>query len=87
MAKTFSFGGDEIAFENGDSVAAALIRSGRKSLRRTRFHGQERSIFCGIGQCFDCLVVIDGLSNQRACLIPAVEGIKVEFQDGAGEAS
>ncbi|MBM4101038.1 MAG: (2Fe-2S)-binding protein [Phycisphaerae bacterium] len=81
---SFSFDGEGISFEPGDSVAAALIRSGKKSLRRTRFSGEERSIFCGIGQCFDCIVVVDGVANQRACLISATEGIKVEFQDGAG---
>ncbi|MFM7462784.1 MAG: (2Fe-2S)-binding protein [Actinomycetota bacterium] len=86
MAKSFSFNGDGINFQSGDSVAAALIRSGYRALRRTRFAGQERSIFCGIGQCFDCLVIIDGKANQRACLVPAKEGMQVEFQEGAGKA-
>ena len=84
MEKSFSFDGEGITFESGDSVAAALIRNGKHSLRRTRFAGKERSIFCGIGQCFDCILVIDGKSNQRACLIPAREGMKVESQDGVG---
>ena len=84
MEKSFSFDGEGITFEQGDSVAAALIRNGKHSLRRTRFAGKVRSIFCGIGQCFDCILVIDGKSNQRACLIPARDGMKVESQDGVG---
>ena len=84
MKQSFTFDGEVVTFEPGDSVAAALIRSGQNSLRRTRFAGRERSIFCGIGQCFDCILVIDGRSNQRACLIPAQEGMKVESQDGVG---
>ena len=30
--------------------------------------GAPRGLFCGIGVCFDCLVVVNGGPNQRACL-------------------
>jgi aerobic-type carbon monoxide dehydrogenase small subunit (CoxS/CutS family) len=37
-------------------------------------------IFCGIGICFDCVVVVDGVANQRACLVEIREGAKIESQ-------
>src|SRR5205807_2635334 len=53
------------------------------SWRRTRITGEPRGIFCGIGACYDCLVTIDGVPDQRACLIPARPGSVVSTQDGA----
>lgn len=79
---SFTFDGEEIAFEVGDSVAAALLRNGKKVLRTTRFKGEERSLFCGIGNCFDCILVIDGISNQRSCMTQARDGMKVKKQSG-----
>jgi aerobic-type carbon monoxide dehydrogenase small subunit (CoxS/CutS family) len=64
-------------------VAAALLAANQRALRKTRFNNNERGVFCGIGVCFDCLVVIDGITNQRACLIEARPGMKVQTQVGS----
>jgi len=64
-------------------VAAALLAANQRALRKTRFNNNERGVFCGIGVCFDCLVVIDGITNQRACLIEARQGMKVQTQVGS----
>ena len=74
----FTFNGEEFTCESGQSIAAALIASDHRELRTTRFGDEARSIFCGIGICFDCVVVIDGVANQRSCLIEAKSGMKVE---------
>ncbi len=75
---TFTFNGNPIQCEEGQSIAAALINSDQRELRKTRFGDEPRSIFCGIGICFDCVVVINGVANQRSCLIEAHDGMKVE---------
>ncbi|SFI59681.1 (2Fe-2S)-binding protein [Amycolatopsis sacchari] len=80
----FSFQGEEIEAEDGQSVGAALIAAGRRSWRTTRRGGEPRGIFCGIGVCFDCLVVVNGRPNQRACLTEPREGDRIEPQEGAG---
>ena len=74
---SFSFNGEEFTCEPGQSIAAALIASDHRELRATRFGNEPRSIFCGIGICFDCVVVVDGVANQRSCLIEAKPGMKV----------
>lgn len=76
--------GDAVGVEEGQTVAAALIASGRRSWRRTRRAGQPRGAFCGIGVCFDCLATINGVPNQRACLMEARPGDVVTTQEGAG---
>jgi aerobic-type carbon monoxide dehydrogenase small subunit (CoxS/CutS family) len=79
----FTFDGESISAITGQSVAAALLAANQRALRKTRFNNNERGVFCGIGVCFDCLVVIDGITNQRACLIEARPGIKVQTQVGS----
>jgi hypothetical protein len=45
----------------GDSVAAALLASGRLASRATPVSGAPRGPFCLMGVCFDCLLTIDGV--------------------------
>jgi hypothetical protein len=82
----FAFGDREIPAESGQSIGAALIAAGYRSWRTTRRDGAPRGIFCGIGVCFDCLVIVNGRSSQRACLTEARQGDRVEPQGGAGHA-
>lgn len=79
----FTFDGEKIDAITGQSVAAALLAANQRALRKTRFNNNDRGVFCGIGVCFDCLVVIDGITNQRACLIEARPGMKVQTQVGS----
>ena len=81
---SFQLDGKTIPFRDGQTVAAALVEHGITSWRVTRFAGRPRGLFCGIGICFDCLVVIDGVPNQRACLVAAASGMAVSTQNGTG---
>ncbi|WP_026930410.1 (2Fe-2S)-binding protein [Glycomyces tenuis] len=75
--------GEERIAEEGQTVAAVLLAAGRDSWRTTRFGGRPRGLFCGIGVCFDCLVVVNGVPDVRACLRPVAEGDDIRSQDGA----
>jgi hypothetical protein len=81
---TIQLDGEPIDALPGQSVGAALIAGGHRSWRRTRFGGEPRGVFCGIGVCFDCLATIDGRPNQRACLVEAQPGMVITTQEGAG---
>jgi predicted molibdopterin-dependent oxidoreductase YjgC len=81
---SFTFDGKEITAEPGQSVGAALIAAGYRSWRTTRHGAAPRGVFCGIGVCFDCLVVVNGRPNERACLTEAHPGDDVRSQEGAG---
>jgi predicted molibdopterin-dependent oxidoreductase YjgC len=59
--------GQPVPARQGQTVAAALIASGHTVFRHTT-EGHPRGLFCGMGVCFDCLVTIDGIPNQRACM-------------------
>lgn len=81
---SFTFDGVEVAAIPGQSIGAALLENGRKVLRSTRIANKPRGMFCGIGVCFDCLVVVNGIPNQRACLTEVVEAMQVTTQQGSG---
>jgi predicted molibdopterin-dependent oxidoreductase YjgC len=74
---TITFDGQPIRAFAEDSVGAALTRAGVRSWRTTRRKGRPRGLFCGIGVCYDCLLTVDGAANQRACLVPAVDGMEL----------
>jgi hypothetical protein len=79
----FTFDDQTITAISGQSIGAALLAANQRRLRKTRFNKKDRGIFCGIGICFDCLVVVDGVANQRACLIEVKPGMKVQRQVGS----
>ena len=64
----------------GETVAAALLANGKRILRRTSKRHEPRSVYCGIGICYDCLVTVNGVPNQRACMTPAQPGLAVSTQ-------
>ncbi|HEX3005071.1 MAG TPA: (2Fe-2S)-binding protein [Angustibacter sp.] len=80
----FTFDGRQVPLDDGQSIAAALLAHGVRSWRTTRVHGRPRGLFCGIGICFDCLLVVDDQPNVRACLTPARAGMVVHTQEGTG---
>jgi predicted molibdopterin-dependent oxidoreductase YjgC len=73
--------GDEVSVRPGQTIAAALIASGRVAWRRTRFDDRPRGLFCGIGVCFDCVVTVNGCGSVRACLAVAQPGDAVVCGD------
>ncbi len=82
----FTLDGRPIPFRDGQTVGGALVGQGILAWRSTRLEGRPRGLFCGIGICFDCLVVVDGVPNQRACLVAARSGLTVSTQEGTGRA-
>ena len=77
----FTFDDQIITAKSGQSVGAALLAADVRKLRTTRFDQNPRGVFCGI--CFDCLVVIDGIASQRACIVEVKPGMKVQTQVGS----
>ncbi len=61
----------------GSSVAAAVAVAQSSPVFRRSTTGQPRAAFCGMGACFECRVRIDGVGQQRACMVPAREGMQV----------
>jgi predicted molibdopterin-dependent oxidoreductase YjgC len=79
---TFTFEGNKIPAQSGDTVASALLAAGVRVFTTTEVAEDARGGFCFVGRCADCLVVIDGQANQRACLTTVRDGMDVRIQHG-----
>jgi D-hydroxyproline dehydrogenase subunit gamma len=77
---TVTIDGDPVVAHAGETVAAVLIAEGSPATRVTR-GGAPRGVFCGMGVCFDCLVVVDGIPNTRACMTWVRAGMTIGRQD------
>jgi predicted molibdopterin-dependent oxidoreductase YjgC len=69
----------------GETIATVLLASGFRIFRHTARQGEPRSVFCGIGICYDCLVTVNNVPNQRACMTFAKPGLAVIRQRGTVE--
>lgn len=65
-----------------DNVAAAVFAAGFDHTRLSPISGAHRSPYCMMGVCFECLVEIDGVPNQQACMTPVRDGMRVKLQKG-----
>lgn len=71
--------GQPVEVVEGSSVAAAIAQLGVPFRRSVR--GEWRAPLCGMGVCFECRVRIDGVAQQRSCMLPAREGMQVSTDD------
>lgn len=79
---TFLYDGKEIEGYEGEPIAAALKAAGVMVHRYTAKQHKPRGIFCAIGRCTDCVMVVDGKPNIRTCVTPLKAGMRVETQYG-----
>lgn len=63
--------------EAGENLATVLLRYAPHIARRHPVDGSPRAPYCMMGICFECLVEIDGMPDQQACLVTVHEGMKV----------
>ncbi|MFA4927051.1 MAG: (2Fe-2S)-binding protein [Patulibacter sp.] len=75
--------GQPLAARTGESVTAALLAAGDPHTRTT-VAGDPRGAFCGMGVCFECVAVIDGVPNTRTCMTFVRDGMEVRRQEGLG---
>lgn len=76
-----SVNGRMVRIPSGQSVWSALALSGQTTTRKAALSGEDRSAYCAMGVCFECLVEIDGLPNQQACLRRVADGMVVITQN------
>jgi predicted molibdopterin-dependent oxidoreductase YjgC len=82
---TVSLDGRPVVAHVGETVATVLLAEGVVATRTTT-GGAPRGVFCGMGVCFDCLAVIDGVPNTRTCMTWVRDGMVIRRQTGLGAA-
>ena len=77
--------GKPVKAKKGEMILATLLAEGIIVNRYTTKRHEPRGLFCAIGQCTDCMMVVNGMPNVRTCITPVEEGMTVETQNGLGE--
>ena len=75
---TFWINGVACTMPAGSVVSAAMLSVGAAC--RTSVSGEPRTALCGMGICFECRAVVDGVLHQRTCQLLCREGMRVETQ-------
>lgn len=82
---TFYYNGQEVKGYEGEPIAAALKAAGIMIHRYTARQHKPRGIFCAIGRCTDCVMIVDGVPNVRTCITPLKAGMDVKTQYGVSD--
>ena len=64
----------------GETVHAALTAAGIYPLRQT-LSGETRGAFCGMGLCYECLVTVNHIPDQQACMTRVQDGMEIQTHD------
>lgn len=78
----FLYDGKPLKGYEGEPIAAALKAAGVMVHRHTTKFDRPRGVFCAIGRCTDCVMVVNGQPNVRTCITPVEAGMSVQTQYG-----
>ena len=73
--------GVAVEAEEGDTVAAALLRARITTFTRSIKYHRPRGPFCLQGSCGQCLMRVDGVPSLLSCKVRAQEGMVCERQN------
>lgn len=71
---------EKVSAYEDETIATAILAAGKRVCRKTSKKGEARGIYCGMGICFECRMIVDGKSNTRVCQTLATPGCKVQTQ-------
>lgn len=75
---TIHINGHETTVAVGSVVSAAMLAAGAPC--RASVSGEPRTALCGMGICFECRAVVDGIPHCRTCQLVCRDGMTVETQ-------
>jgi len=81
---SFFFNGDEVEAYPTETIAAALHAAGIRKLGESPELHRPRGLFCAIGNCSSCFMIVDNQPNIRVCVVKVEKGMRVEEQKGKG---
>ena len=64
-----------VEVSEGTSAAVAALTAGVAC--RTSTTGEHRTPFCGMGVCFECRMVVNGIAHMRSCQVLCVPGMEI----------
>ena len=82
---TFTYNGKKIKAYEGETIAASLYAAGIRVLKASSKYERPRGLFCAIGNCSSCHMVVDGVPNVKTCITKVEQGMIVQEEVGKGD--
>lgn len=79
---SLNFEGRSVPIQSGDTIASALYRVGVRTFSRSFKYHRPRGLYCGTGDCANCMVTVDGEPAVRSCVHAAKPGQRVHRGSG-----
>jgi D-hydroxyproline dehydrogenase subunit gamma len=76
---TVHVNGAPVAVPAGSTVAVAMAIAGQPC--RTSVTGEPRAPLCGMGICFECRAVVNGIPHSRTCQILCEPNMEVNTDE------
>jgi sarcosine oxidase subunit alpha len=71
--------GSQVSVPSGTTVAVAMMVAGKPC--RTSVTGEPRGPLCGMGICFECRAMVNGVPHSRSCQILCESGMDVKTDE------
>ena len=81
---SFTFDQKTIPAYTGETIAVALHAAGERTLSHSLGKNRARGLYCAIGNCASCNMVVDGEPNVKTCVTLVKDGMVVQTQTGKG---
>jgi sarcosine oxidase subunit alpha len=76
---TVRVNGASVSVPAGATVAVAMVIAGQPC--RSSVIGEPRGPLCGIGICFECRAVVNGISHSRTCQLLCEPNMEVKTDE------
>ena len=76
---TVRVNGVAVSVSGGATVAVAMVAAGQPC--RTSVTGEPRGPLCGMGICFECRAVVDGVPHSRSCQLVCESGMEIRTDE------
>jgi predicted molibdopterin-dependent oxidoreductase YjgC len=73
--------GRKIEAKHGQTLSAVLLSNGYTTCKYSVKNHQPRGMYCGMGICWECTVVVDGQENVRSCITLAAPGMEIQTRN------
>ena len=76
---TLRVNGASVTVASGATVAVAMTIAGQSC--RTSVTGEPRGPLCGMGSCFECRAIVNGMPHSRTCQLLCEPGMEVRTDE------
>lgn len=76
---TLSVNGETLPAYKGETILAALLAAGYKTLKKSPLEKKPRGALCGMGVCFECIVTVNGTPNVRSCMTEVENNMEISI--------